>query len=157
MNECLADLQKFKVPHAKLLYMIFYFFKQGDLDYEQKLKLKEYVILDNQRIFIVLDEFERDQNINKMLEQLQKIYDDEIKFTKQNMPQNKHESNKDKKVVFNQAEAKKESKPNLKENNNINTQRKMSLSINTNVKYFKPETKEKEEQTEDILDDVFFK
>lgn len=34
------DLKKFNLPHAKILYMIYYFFKNGKLDFEQKFKLK---------------------------------------------------------------------------------------------------------------------
>jgi len=34
------NLEKFNLPHSKMLYMIYYFFKTGKLDFEQKYKLK---------------------------------------------------------------------------------------------------------------------
>jgi hypothetical protein len=34
------DILKFNLPHAKILYMIYYFFKSGELSYQQKFKLK---------------------------------------------------------------------------------------------------------------------
>jgi hypothetical protein len=88
------DIMKFNLPHAKILYMIYYFFKSGELSYQQKFKLKgiiilynilEYVILENERIFEILGEFEDSRDEFKLLEDLRKIYNEEIKYTFQNI------------------------------------------------------------------------
>ncbi len=34
------DIPKFNLPHTRMLYMIYYFFKTGSLTQLQKLKLK---------------------------------------------------------------------------------------------------------------------
>jgi hypothetical protein len=75
------QISKFNLPHAKLLYLIYYLSKSGALDKQQTIKLKEYVILENERIFQILHEFETDHNIDNILEEFKKVYDDERKYS----------------------------------------------------------------------------
>jgi hypothetical protein len=75
------DLPKFNSPHAKLLYMIYYFHKNEDLSSNQRAKLKEYVILEEEEIFDILDRYENNKNEKMLLREFQKIYEDEKKFS----------------------------------------------------------------------------
>lgn len=77
------DIVKFNLPHAKILYMIYFFFRNGQLNFQQKHKLKEYVILENQKIFEKFGEFERSKNENKLLNDIKDIYNEEIKYSLQ--------------------------------------------------------------------------
>lgn len=108
------DLKKFNTPHAKLLYMIYYFYKHNELSIEQKAKLKEYVILEEDNIFSILNEFESNLDAGRLLEQLCKIYSEEIKFSNNEISLFGNNSNKD------------------SEKKNDNKHMPKGLSINTN-------------------------
>jgi hypothetical protein len=55
----MEDIQKFNLPNAKILYLIYYLFGLKQLDSEQKKKLKEFVILENPSIFNAYKKFEK--------------------------------------------------------------------------------------------------
>lgn len=71
------DLAKFKIPQARLLYMIFYLFKANELNYQQKYRLKQLVMLDDQKLTQVYNNFERTKNLNKLLIDFRKIYNED--------------------------------------------------------------------------------
>ena len=61
------DLQKLDSDHAKLFYLIFFFYKHNNLNWKQKSKLKSLIIAENEKIFNLLDEFEKTNNEKKLL------------------------------------------------------------------------------------------
>lgn len=75
------DIPKFNLPFAKILYMIYYFFNTKQLDNDQKKKLKEYVILDNSKIFDAFQGFEKSNSINDLLTDFKKIYKEEVQYS----------------------------------------------------------------------------
>jgi hypothetical protein len=74
-------MSKFNLPHAKLLYLIYYLSKSGALDKQQTIKLKEYVILEDERIFQILTEFETHHDMDALLDEFKKVYEDERKYS----------------------------------------------------------------------------
>jgi hypothetical protein len=74
-------ISKFNLPHAKLLYLIYYLSKTNALDKQQKIKLKEYVVLENEKIFQTLEDFENHHNIENLLEDFKNIYEEERKYS----------------------------------------------------------------------------
>ncbi len=71
------DLAKFKIPQARLLYMIFYLFKANELNYQQKYRLKQLVMLSDQKLTQVYNNFEKTKNLNKLLIDFRKIYNED--------------------------------------------------------------------------------
>jgi hypothetical protein len=74
------DIVKLNSPHSKLLYMIYYFSKSDELSQSQVTKLKEYVVLEDEKIFEILQEFENSSDELKFLNNLKQIYTEEAKF-----------------------------------------------------------------------------
>ena len=80
------DIKKFNLPHAKIMYMIYYFNKKNFLNDKEKLKLKEYVILEDETVFKIMDDFENlesDEDQTKeefLLSQFKQIYKEEKKY-----------------------------------------------------------------------------
>lgn len=70
------ELAKFKIPQARLLYMIFYLFKANEINYQQKYKLKELVMLEDNGLNNCYNNFEKDKNLNKLIIDLKTIYDE---------------------------------------------------------------------------------
>ncbi len=103
------DIVKLNSPHSKLLYMIYYFSKLEELSQAQATKLKEYVVLEDEKIFEILQEFENSSDEVKFLYGLKQIYTEEAKF-------NQPEENRSK------------MKP---ESNSVNKSYKNQLSVNT--------------------------
>jgi hypothetical protein len=75
------DFEKFQSSHSKLLYMIHYFTKEDELTEDQRTKLKEYIILEDEKIFEILNEFETNFDEQNFLSELKRLYDEEIKFS----------------------------------------------------------------------------
>jgi hypothetical protein len=75
------DINKFQSPHSKILYMIYHFSKAEEISNEQKTKLKEYVILEDEKIFDILNEFEQNFDEEQLLDEMKKLYDEELKFS----------------------------------------------------------------------------
>lgn len=73
------DLKKFHQRHAKILYMIYHLYTIGHLNLEEKKKLKEYVILENQKIFDVFSTFEESLDLDNLLEDVKEIYMEEVR------------------------------------------------------------------------------
>lgn len=71
------DLLMFKIPQAKILYMIYHFFKSGQLNYTQKIKLKELVILNDPQIIDYFQQFEINEDTDKLLEDFKKLLEEE--------------------------------------------------------------------------------
>ena len=67
------DLRKFNSDHAKLLYMIYFFFKNKQINSNQKKKLKSMIISDNDDLFNLLDQFEQTLNENILLKEFLRI------------------------------------------------------------------------------------
>lgn len=80
------DIKKFNLPHAKIMYMIYYFNKKGYLTDKEKLKLKEYVILESDMIFNLIEDFENIQDDQMreefLLTEFKTIYQEEEKYLK---------------------------------------------------------------------------
>ena len=76
------DIKKFNLPHAKIMYMIYYFHKKNDLTDSERLKLKEYVILENNIIFSLFEEFETlvENKEEFLLSEFKAIYNEEKKY-----------------------------------------------------------------------------
>lgn len=72
------DLPKFNLSFAKMLYMIYYLFDSKQLDPEQKKKLKEFVILENPKMFQAYEVFEKNNSLNDLLANFKKIFNEEI-------------------------------------------------------------------------------
>jgi hypothetical protein len=75
------DINKFQSPHSKILYMIYHFSKTEELSDEQRTKLKEYVILEDEKIFDILYDFEQNLDEEQLLEEMKKLYHEELKFS----------------------------------------------------------------------------
>ena len=67
------NLNKFKIPEARLLYMIYYLFKTERINYSDKLKLKELAIIENEEINKKYADFEKSKNIGKLQIDLKKL------------------------------------------------------------------------------------
>lgn len=78
------DFKKLQSPHSRILYMIFYFHKNEEINEEQRTKLKEYVILEEDKIFEIINEFESTFDENKLLHNLKRLYSEEVKFCSNN-------------------------------------------------------------------------
>lgn len=92
------DFEKFQSPHSKLLYMIHYFTKEDELTEDQRIKLKEYIILEDEKIFEILNEFENNFDEQNFLSELKRLYDEEIKFSFQenyNTAENENEKERE--------------------------------------------------------------
>lgn len=80
------DIRKFNLPHAKIMYMIYYFNKKGYLTDKEKLKLKEYVILESDVLFNMIDDFDniQDEKMKEefLLSEFKSIYKEEQKYLK---------------------------------------------------------------------------
>ena len=74
------DLSKFKIPQARLLYMIFFLFKANEINYQQKIWLKQRVMLEDEKINSVYLNFERTMDIDKLLSDFNALYDSEKKL-----------------------------------------------------------------------------
>jgi hypothetical protein len=86
------DIAKFISPHSKILYMIYHFTKSEELTEDQITKLKEYVILEDEKIFDILSEFEQTFDEAQLLEEMKKLYDEELKFSfQENLTSNEEE------------------------------------------------------------------
>ena len=72
------DIQKFNLPNAKILYLIYYLFGLKQIDSEQKKKLKEFVILENPSIFNAYKKFEKNPNLSELGNEFKKIYNGSI-------------------------------------------------------------------------------
>jgi hypothetical protein len=75
------DIAKFQSPHSKILYMIYHFSKLNELTDDQRTKLKEYVILEDDKIFEILTEFESSLDENNLLFEMKRLYEEELKFS----------------------------------------------------------------------------
>jgi len=75
------EIDKFQTPHSKILYMIYYYYKNEELNDPQRIKLKEYVILEEEKIFNLLSEFEETEDDVKFLQQMKLLYDEEMKLS----------------------------------------------------------------------------
>ena len=71
-------IQKFNLPNAKILYLIYYLFGLKQIDSEQKKKLKEFVILENPSIFNAYKKFEKNPNLSELGNEFKKIYNGSI-------------------------------------------------------------------------------
>ena len=74
------DIVKLNSPHSKLLYMIYYFSKLDSLSPEQKTKLKEHVVLEDEKIFDILNEFESSTDELRLLDDMKQLYEEEVRF-----------------------------------------------------------------------------
>ena len=78
------DIKKFNLPHAKIMYMIYYFHKKNDLTDSERLKLKEYVILESNIIFTLFEDFESLENDDDkedfLISEFKAIYNEEKKY-----------------------------------------------------------------------------
>ena len=64
------DLFKFKIPQAKMLYMIYYLSKTNDINFSQKSKLKELVIKDDKHLIKIFNTFEKSLDIHKFISEI---------------------------------------------------------------------------------------
>lgn len=80
------DIVKLNSPHSKLLYMIYYYSKSEQLTLDQATKLKEYVVLEDGKIFEILNEFEGHGDEIKLLNDMKQIYNEEVKFNEFHTP-----------------------------------------------------------------------
>ncbi len=74
------DIVKLNSPHSKLLYMIYYFSQLDSLSSEQATKLKEYVVLEDEKIFNILNEFDASADDLRLLEDMKQLYMQEVRF-----------------------------------------------------------------------------
>jgi len=68
------DLVKFDSIHAKLLFMIYHFYKHKKLTKKQKYILKSRIISDDDAVFYIFEEFEKTLNDKKLLKEFLEIY-----------------------------------------------------------------------------------
>jgi hypothetical protein len=71
------DLRKFNSDHAKLLYMIYFFYKNMKINSNQKKKLKSLIISDNDDLFNLLDQFEQTLNENTLLMEFLRVLEED--------------------------------------------------------------------------------
>ena len=74
------DLVKFNSAHAKLLYMIYYFFIHKQLTRKQKSILKSHIISDEKTVFCIFEEFEITLNEKTLLKEFLQIYHADIQL-----------------------------------------------------------------------------
>jgi hypothetical protein len=72
---------KFNLPHARLLYLIYFLSKSNMLEKQQTIKLKEYVILENENIFKLLVTFEQHRSIELLVTDFKRILEEEQEYT----------------------------------------------------------------------------
>ena len=68
------DLVKFNSIHAKLLYMLYHFYKHKKLTKKQKSILKYHIISEDEAVFHIFEEFEKTLNYEKLLKDFLQIY-----------------------------------------------------------------------------------
>lgn len=75
-NNWKSTLSLLKLPQARILYLIYYLFGAGELDYLQKYRLKQLVVLEEKIIYEAYNTYERTKSINKLLIDFRKILSD---------------------------------------------------------------------------------
>ena len=69
------ELAKFKIPQARLLYIIFYLYKTNEINFVQKYRLKELIVLEDEILSKSFQNFEKLLNITKFTNELKIIYE----------------------------------------------------------------------------------
>ena len=72
------ELDKFDLLYTKILYMIYYFFNTKHFNDDQKIKLKELVILENSDIIKSFKKFEKNNNLGGFEKDLKDIYEKNV-------------------------------------------------------------------------------
>ena len=72
------ELDKFDLLYTKILYMIYYFFSIKHFNNDQKIKLKELVILENSDIIKSFKKFEKNNNLGGFEKDLKDIYEKNV-------------------------------------------------------------------------------
>ena len=72
------ELDKFNLLYTKILYMIYYFFNIKHFNDDQKIKLKELVILENSDIIKSFKKFEKNNNLGSFEKDLKDIYEKNV-------------------------------------------------------------------------------
>jgi hypothetical protein len=65
------NLQKFIIPQARMLYMIYHLYQINEINFTQKCKLKEFVITENKTFLKIHENFEKSMNIQKLINDIQ--------------------------------------------------------------------------------------
>jgi len=109
MSVLIQELQKFSLPQTKMLFIIYYFFKNEKIAQAEKFKLKgkllnnislifsEFLILDNDKLLEILNTFEENENKEvaevELLNELKQMCIEDMKFDSNDY--NKNESFKE--------------------------------------------------------------
>ena len=82
-NDWNANISKFKNESSQILYLIYYLYDINEINKDQKLFLKNLVLLKNDSIFISLKNLKKTKNINNFLISMKKLFtDDSINNTR---------------------------------------------------------------------------
>ena len=82
-NDWNANISKLKNESSQILYLIYYLYDINEINKDQKLFLKNLVLLKNDSIFISLKNLKKTKNINNFLISMKKLFtDDSINNTR---------------------------------------------------------------------------
>ncbi len=68
------DLKKFKIPQARMLYIVYFLSKTNEINFPQKLKLKELIIQEDKQFKKIYDIFESSLNIQKFVSDIMSTF-----------------------------------------------------------------------------------
>lgn len=71
-----SDLAKFKIFHAKVLYMIYYLFKANKINYTQKINLKQIMMQEDSKFKPIFIEFEKKMDLHFLIKKLLELNDE---------------------------------------------------------------------------------
>ena len=82
-NDWNANISKLKNESSQILYLIYYLYDINEINKDQKLFLKNLVLVKNDSIFISLKNLKKTKNINNFLISMKKLFtDDSINNTR---------------------------------------------------------------------------
>ena len=76
-NDWNANISKLKNESSQILYLIYYLYDINEINKDQKLFLKNLVLLKNDSIFISLKNLKKTKNINNFLISMKKLFTDD--------------------------------------------------------------------------------
>ena len=97
-NDWNANISKLKNESSQILYLIYYLYDINEINKDQKLFLKNLVLLKNDSIFISLKNLKKTKNIQNFLISMKKLFaDDSINNTR--IEDSFRENNKSKHLI----------------------------------------------------------
>ena len=72
-NDWINNMSKLRNDYSQILYLIYYLYENNLINKEQKLLLKKQVLLNNNTIFEILNNFKKTKNMNEFLIDIKKL------------------------------------------------------------------------------------